>query len=889
MKVTIKKVHIFLIFAFFSIMLFSNQAFAQDMTYGESSLADTFTEILATNPVFDYTDDDVDYFHVWLRTLFGSFIFEPWTNNAGDISILASAVGFTNLLAVTFGSVVMVYVIGGGALNSTHSGEVLNRNWSPVWMPMRTVLGIGLIIPAPAIGGGVLSIAQLGIIWLVIFGSNAATYLWDNTAHQFVTKGVYGYTPVSAGYRPILDLSKSMVCIDHHVKYERRVNGKLPITAREGETLLGNISYYSGEVVTTEDSRGDDVKTSAIKTKQVWVPVSGSMDAETYNKRIASISPLITDLKSIKGIKSFEFAHRCGGFEIFTEKDVDLNAKEQLDSSDMAISKTIKDAYHKYQVDVLPGALEAAFSIATNLGELSNGNPVKAEQTLKTATDSNDEGEEILKGLDVASSLMLKAGDELMKEVDKKIPGIIHGELSDDQDKQIKRITTGGWAAAGLWFIEVGKVNQVVSSAFNMNNQFTAPTNEKLCLNTVSNAGAASYSFWAKHKEEQRVKFCNDSINNYIATKNLLNETYKKLHSGGRTSTSNAFNLESHLSSCPSADDCVIPETTNVAIMASASQAVLGLLASDFGTGNGNEHNSVDGNMFNPSGFANPFLTLSEIGSTMNNIAVATYAISNMQIALGESAKAPTIDTKVTGWGQIKYFGAQVLKNMGYLTVMIATFLMSSGFVLAYMIPFLPVITWTNMMIGYLITVIEAVTAAPLAVIQMLLPEGQGIVGQRLERAMQLLIVVILKPSLMIIGLVAAITIAGLGFEIFNTYFWIAAKNHSYLNPISFFAVIVIYTSSALTLTTMIVSIMYTLPTHILEWFAGGAGNRGFGEDRVGEAMKSGTQDIKGSIDKLSQNINRERNEKNKQAIKKSDDDKKGSNENADAGGSPAS
>ena len=63
-------------------------------------------------------------------------------------------------------------------------------------------------------------------------------------------------------------------------------------------------------------------------------------------------------------------------------------------------------------------------------------------------------------------------------------------------------------------------------------------------------------------------------------------------------------------------------------------------------------------------------------------------------------------------------------------------------------------------MVGYLITTIEAATAAPLAVVQLLTPEGHGIVGTRLERSLQLVVVCILKPSLMIIGLLAAISIS---------------------------------------------------------------------------------------------------------------------------------
>ncbi|MFS1426284.1 DotA/TraY family protein, partial [Vibrio splendidus] len=823
-------------------MFVSNQAFANDMSYGDNSLSKTFTEILSATPVFDYEEGEVDYFHVWLRTIFGSFIFEPWTQDSGDISILASAVGFTNLLAVTFGTVVMVYVLGGGALNSAHSGEVLNRNWSPVWMPIRTVLGIGLIIPAPAIGGGVLSMAQLAIIWLVIFGSNAATFLWDNTASQFVQKGVYGYSPVSTGNRPLLNLTQSMICIDHSVKHERKVNGKLPAGAKDNESLLGVMSYYTGKELKIANSGGDNTLTHEVKTMEVWVPLSPPMSAETYTRRIRDIKPLISELKSIDQVKSFEFANSCGSFDVFTKSDLTIDPQDRFDNVDVKINDTFEDAYRIFQKDVLPSALSSAFSVAVSLGDIDKGNPERALQSIVKPSDGGESGKESLKDLDKAASTFSKAGEKFTKGIQVTIPQFLHQELTENEKVQHDKITRGGWAAAGLWFIEIGKTNQLISSAIDASKQVHPPSGVDICDNA---APKTTYYFRGSHtaKADASNKACANTVANYQSSKSLMNLAYKSIGKGVEgisakdPSQPNATGSFDPLASCPEPSDCDISEDIDSEYTVGVAQAILGHLSQTHMFSNQDDAYSVQGNMFNPSGFANPFLTLSNIGSTMNNYALTGYLIANITSAAGTTMIHGDGVTKwIPGSAEVQAFVGQLATNAAYMIFLVAAGLMSAGFVLAYMVPFLPIMAWTNMMIGYLITVIEAVTAAPLAVIQMLLPEGQGILGQRLERAMQLLIVVILKPSLMIIGLIAAITISGLGFTIFNTYFWVAAKNHSYFNPIAIFAIITIYTSSALTLATMIVSIMHTLPNHILEWFAGHSGGRSFGEDKVGDA-----------------------------------------------------
>ena len=135
-----------------------------------------------------------DLAHKVINHLFGGFIWTYWEDWQGattgpdararacsppnvDATLLTKGLGFTNIIALLLGVVIVWYVVVGGAINTAKEGRVFGKDWDTLWMPLRNALSFGLITPA-TIGAGVLSLAQVMIIWLLIFGSNAATALW---------------------------------------------------------------------------------------------------------------------------------------------------------------------------------------------------------------------------------------------------------------------------------------------------------------------------------------------------------------------------------------------------------------------------------------------------------------------------------------------------------------------------------------------------------------------------------------------------------------------------------------------------------------------------------------------------------------------------------------
>jgi defect-in-organelle-trafficking protein DotA len=81
-----------------------------------------------------------------------------------------------NIGALILGGIVIIYTIVAGILYTAHEGEPLGRNWSSLWIPIRTALGIALLLPK-ASG---YSVIQICLMWVIVQGVALADSVWDS-------------------------------------------------------------------------------------------------------------------------------------------------------------------------------------------------------------------------------------------------------------------------------------------------------------------------------------------------------------------------------------------------------------------------------------------------------------------------------------------------------------------------------------------------------------------------------------------------------------------------------------------------------------------------------------------------------------------------------------
>lgn len=854
----IKHPLLFLVFALF--VGFSSASYSQEAPQS-SDIQQVENSI---NGIMDFpvntSGPDLEYTHLWFKQMLGGFIFAPWNAMGGidngnydvnDQTVLAKALGFTNILAIIICLVVGYYLIVGGAINTAAKGEVLGSNWDGPWLAIRTSIGFGMLIPLKGIGGMTLSFSQVAVIWLIMIGSNAATLLWNMVGDSIVSGTQITTSNLNPGFAEVGALATMVACAELSVmaeskefessdvgngmrfqeKSSRRLatiyhtgNTRVELEANKGakHPVYTDSSYWTEDKVLKANSAkqiqrirfgpvlGDSCGTINIPIKGEHIAETGS-NPEFQDRDYAwhegddmslSYGGAGDDWDEVRAT-SYKLDARIAGTQAY--------AQIILDTS----NKLVKLMRKMHPIDGKP------FN-SKNVNEALGSPDADNETYVKIFGEYYDEFEDI--------------AEDYVKRVKKEIY-----EKSVGNPQFVKKIKEdmmhGGWAGAGIWFMELSTIPAIPYQSFNTIKKQLLFSDAQVC------------------PKADDTSTCGELLMSMGAYRNIVGEAVT-LASG---SNPLANPQDAAQSVCDSSGECQSPSDVSDRTSIYFSQRVLGFLGSN------------DEEALNPfddeTSLASPFLFLSEMGQTLNEAAyimIGGVIVINTIMDYVEGLNKASNET-IVGWAA-KLSGANVYKHLifGFFfsfakstaVVAIAGLIaaaitaMTSGFLLAYVIPFMPITTWILMMAGYMLTVVEAIAAAPLAIVLLFTPEGSGIAGSRFERALNLVAMAILRPSFMVLGLVAAITVSFVAFSMMNTFFFKAAEHVLTGHLFDAIAIMLIYVSTSYQLCKMMVENMHQLPDRIGEWFAGGV-SRQFGESRVNDSAEQSVQGAAGQFKSL--------------------------------------
>ena len=243
-------------------------------------------------------------------------------------------------------------------------------------------------------------------------------------------------------------------------------------------------------------------------------------------------------------------------------------------------------------------------------------------------------------------------------------------------------------------------------------------------------------------------------------------------------------------------------------------------------------------------GKGNPMLAMGEIGSMFMNASatlmiapVALDAIRGAAKGAGDSLSIPLVGGVLAAIFETLALVAERLSDWLGAGLMI-TF--SFGFTLVYIVPMIPVALFIAGVMSWIIMLIESVAITPIWIAMMTVPEGEGISGQRLERGYSILLALVLRPTLMIIGLLSSIYVMFVVFELINQGFWgsMGAITQSAGNSLfGVIATVAIYIYLVLTMVKQSSQLIYSLPNNVLEWT--GSVGRAFGDNEISGAMSN--------------------------------------------------
>lgn len=101
----------------------------------------------------------------------------------GVAPIFSGAMMAFNAGVLVFATAIFAYTAIVGTLQSAHDGQMLGKQWSTVWVPIRFTAGIALLIPT-ASG---LCLAQLGMLWVLGQGVGLASHITHTSASHYVS------------------------------------------------------------------------------------------------------------------------------------------------------------------------------------------------------------------------------------------------------------------------------------------------------------------------------------------------------------------------------------------------------------------------------------------------------------------------------------------------------------------------------------------------------------------------------------------------------------------------------------------------------------------------------------------------------------------------------
>lgn len=120
-----------------------------------------------------------------LNKFFGKAMPDIGLNLTEGQDPFASMFSFFNAAILTLGCIFIAYTLIVGTMQTAHEGEMLGKQWSSMWIPIRTAMGVGLVVP---LSSGYCT-AQLLVMWLTVQGVGLADELWKFFVNGTMSSG----------------------------------------------------------------------------------------------------------------------------------------------------------------------------------------------------------------------------------------------------------------------------------------------------------------------------------------------------------------------------------------------------------------------------------------------------------------------------------------------------------------------------------------------------------------------------------------------------------------------------------------------------------------------------------------------------------------------------
>lgn len=673
------------------------------------------------------------------------------TSGTGTASALGSALSVFNMVAMVLGVIIISYTIVVGAMKTAVDGELLGKSWSSVFLPLRTALGFGMITPYN--GESAFSVVQHIFMWIIIAGSNSASWVWEHTYKQVATyeTALLG-APPAPSLEQFVNIAGSAVCANND---SFRTNGN--------RTTFRRALY----TVVSQDSAG----------KKTVASYTGVPTDSPYKLASGQIISRIT----------FGPSGLCGEMSIFAG---DPTKNTETVNKAFAASSQLLIQWLNY------------FSTLETLARKEGLNSKLLDLILEGANTSSEDVAKYRPVIDkIQAAVVADAGSYQSGMLD-GVMNIFKESMKTEEAKESLR-SYKSWMMAGPAMMRLANHSAAPNNVLQTISQGLQNQAWRVCAEGTEDCQAISTSGAQKARGNQpRAE----------STMGVMKILYAALESGNIKSISGGT-LGSTELTC-SEKGCSATSLINKPV-SEINRVIFDTIILPISQ-NPSESNGAMPSAVDFTGSSNPMYVASQVGHSI--ITIATYAWTAGLVATVGAHAVGDSALGLVGGGGISAGIDYVAHTFEPMLLMI----LASGALLAYVVPFWLIIRWVWAVMNYLLICIEAILAAPLAVIMLCSPEGDGISGNNGNKVMLMIFQIFLWPTILIIALVAVMNISSLFFSFLNAVWFTDVAGYNTTGMFDVIVRLVIWVTFLHTLNVTAVSFIDTLPKALFDWIGGG-------------------------------------------------------------------
>ncbi len=689
------------------------------------------SSLLAAEAPSLFTPVEGDKSLIYLGAIFGNQLVAGGT----DMQLFSHVFEVFNAGCLTIGVTICIYTIIVGTLHTAAQGKPLGEKWNGVWIPLRTVMGISLLVPKAGTG---YCMAQYCVMWLVIQGVGLADSIWSKSLDYFIAGGaIYSNSQEKAGSY----MNKGNLDNTFSLEQFILVNTACVAAHNAGPDakLFGKYEIYSTD---------DDLQIN-FGNPDLWGGASSSADAgfECGSIAMPLIDNTLPNYDLILATYNNAFEAMAIGLADIGEF---LASEEGSDEDQWSVHLPVIQSIAVTFINQLAGASAILFPSDTahggkyreNLEDLKKYGWIMAGNYYMTLSHFQDE----------------------LTTIKIIIPNTV---ITDPSLNSEEKYATAILNAKEFW----GDPDFVMS------------TPERY---------AKTFDGWpAEYKYDTIPGYTDEWSEDAIENKNY------------GVNKNDLEDIKNHLRQLGALGGAV--DATGSGKTASMSP----IYYMDQITGVEGENGGV----------RDPILRAAKFGKKLTDTAVAMIMIY-FGLAL------IFVISYVTGWVPCTAANNIVIPLLLIVVFTtpiifgIASFLYAQGVLLGVVLPLIPFVTFFVGVTGWYMAVVESVVAAPLVAIGLIFPETQQEVWGRAEPAYMMILNLFLRPSLMIIGFLAAMVLTWVSVDLLNAAFYLFVVDGAHIENVLFGYIVITmaYIGTLIAVVSKVYELINDLPNKTLMW-----------------------------------------------------------------------